>query len=170
MLLDLIDLTKLRRAIIYALLFLVLFVLQDLIVSHMKIFGVRALIVPAAVVAIGLHDGGAWGGFTGLAAGFFCDMGYSEQTVLFTVLFAVLGFFCGVLGKYLLHRGFVSYIVLAAAALAVITFCQMFRFLFFAETETAYVYQVGLIQFLYSLVWAVPVYFPCRSIAARFNL
>lgn len=167
MLLDLIDLSKLRRAIIYALLFLVLFVLQDLIVSHITVMGVRALLVPAAVVAIGLYDGGAWGGFAGLFAGLFCDMGYSEQTVLFTVLFAAIGFFCGVLGKYLLHRGFVSYLALALVSLALITLCQMFRFLFFTDTLADAVYRTGLIQLLYSLAWAVPIYFPCRSIASR---
>lgn len=167
MLLDLIDLSKLRRGIIYSLLFIVLFVLQDLIVSHITVLGVRALLIPAAVVGIGLFDGGAWGGFAGLAAGFFCDMGCSEQTVLFTILFAAVGFFCGVLGKYLLHKGFVSYLVLTFLAMAIITFCQMARFLFFTDTDAAAVCRVGLIQVLYSLAWAVPIYFPCRSIASR---
>ena len=167
MLLDLIDLSKLRRAIIYALLFLVLFVLQDLVISHITVFGVRALLVPAAVVAVGLLDGGAWGGFAGLAAGYFCDMGMSEQTVLFTILLSGIGFFCGVLGKYLLHKGFVSYVVLSLISLAIITYCQMARFLFFTDTDAMTVYRTGLIQVLYSLAWALPIYLPCRSIAAR---
>ena len=167
MLLDLINLSKLRRAIVYALLFLVLFVLQDLVISHMRIQGVRALLLPAAVTAVGLLDGGEWGGFTGLAAGFFCDRGYSEQSVMFTILFAAIGFFCGVLGKYMLRKGFVSYMVLSLIALAVITFCQMFRFLFFTDTDPAAVYRIGLIQLAYSLAWAVPIYFPCRTIASR---
>lgn len=167
MLLDLINFQKLRRAVIYALLMLALFVLQDLVISHITILGVRAMLIPAAVVAIGLMDGGMWGGFVGLAAGFFCDMGYAEQTILFTVLFAAVGFFCGVLGKYLLHKGFVSYIVLFLLCMALITLCQMARFLFFTDTDAAAVYRTGLIQLLYSLVWAVPVYFPCRTIASR---
>ena len=167
MLLDLINLSKLRRAVIYALLLVVLFVLQDLIISHITVFGVRALLIPSAVVAIGLFDGGGWGGFVGLAAGFFCDMGFSEQTVLFTILFAGIGFFCGVLGKYLFHKGFLSYLTLTLLSLAIITFCQMFRFLFFTGTDSAAVLQTGLTQLVYSLVWAIPVYFPCKSIADR---
>ena len=167
MLLDLIDLSKLRRAIVYALLFLVLFVLQDLLVSHIRVMGVRALFVPAAVAAIGLLDGGGWGGFVGLAVGFFSDMGCADQTVLFTVLYPFLGFFSGVLGQYLLRRGFLSYMALSAVCLAIITFCQMFRFLFFTDTDPAAVYRIGLIQVLYSLAWSVPVYFPCRAIAVR---
>ena len=165
MLYDLIDLTKLRRAILYALLLAVLFIVQDLILSHIAVLGVRALLIPAAAVAVGLFDGGLWGGLVGLAAGFFCDMGYAENIVLFTVLFACIGFFSGVLGKYLFRKGFLSYIVLCAAALAVVTFCQMFRFLFFTDTDAAAVWRTGFIQLLWSLPWAVPVYFPCKSIA-----
>ena len=93
MLLDLIDFSKLRRAIIYALMMLVLFVLQDLLISRIALFGVRAMLIPAAVVAIGLFDGGLWGGFTGLFAGYFMDMGYSENVILFMLLFAAAGFF-----------------------------------------------------------------------------
>lgn len=165
MLYDLIDLTKLRRAILYALLLFVLFLLQDHILSHITILGVRAMLVPAAVVAVGLWDGGLWGGLFGLAAGYFCDMGYVEHTVFFTVLLPAFGFFAGALGQFLLHRGMVSYLVLAAVALAILTFCQMFRFLFFAGTDTGAVWRTGIIQLLWSLPWAVPVYYPCRSIA-----
>lgn len=167
MLLDLIDFSKLRRAIIYALMMLVLFVLQDLLISRIALFGVRAMLVPAAIVAIGLFDGGLWGGFTGLFAGYFMDMGYSENVILFMVLFAAAGFFAGVLGKYLFHRGFVSYIVLTAVVLAIVTLCQMFRFLFLTDTNVWAVWRTGLLQLLWSLVWAVPVYFPCKSIAER---
>ena len=165
MLLDLIDLSRLRRAIVYTLLFIVLFVLQDLLVSHVRILGVRAMLVPAGVVAVGLLDDGTWGGFAGLAAGFFSDLGCSEQTVLFTVLFTAIGFFCGVLGKYLLRRGMISYLVLVLLSMALITACQMFRFLFFTNTAPQAVYRTGIIQVLYSTVWAVPVYFPCRAAA-----
>ncbi len=167
MLYDLIDLSKLRRAILYALLMAVLFLIQDMILSHIPLLGVRPLLIPAAIVAIGLFDGGLWGGFVGLIAGYFCDMGYADHVVLFTILLASIGFFSGVLGQFLFHKGFVSYAVLAVAALAIVTFCQMFRFLFFTDTDTAAVLRVGLIQLLWSLPWAVPIYFPCKSIAGR---
>ena len=167
MLFDLIDLSKLRRAVIYALLMLVLFAVQDLLVARITIQGVHALFIPAAVIAVGLFDGGLWGGFLGLAVGFFADMGYPEHVCMFTVLFAAAGFFAGVLGKYLLHKGFFSYITLFILMLAVITFCQMFRFLFFTDTDSRAVLRTGLIQLLWSIPWAVPVYFPCKSIADR---
>ncbi len=167
-LIDLIDLSRLRRSIVYGLVLLGLFILQALFVSKLPLLGVRAMLVPAFVVAVGLWEGGLWGGLVGLAAGYFMDLGYSEQTVLFTVLFPMLGFFSGMLGKYLLHKGFVSFITLALCGLCVITFCQMFRFLFIADTVSRWaVWRTGIIQVLWSIVWSIPVYFPIRRIASK---
>lgn len=167
MLLDLIDLSKLRRAIVYAVTLAIVFAVQDLLAARLPLWGVRPMMIPAAVVAIGLYEGGLWGGFLGLAAGFFYDMGYIEQSVLFTILLTAVGFFAGVLGKYLLHKGFVSYMALVLAAMVLITVAQMIPFLFFTETRDAAVWRTGLIQILWSLPWAVPIFFPCRAIAAR---
>jgi hypothetical protein len=167
MFLDLIDLSKLRRAMVYGLVLAVLFVLQDLIVARITIRGVSAMLVPGAVVAVGLFEGGVWGGFVGLAAGYFMDLGYTEQQILFTVLFPLVGFFSGVLGKYWLNRGMVSYVALFLVMMAIITGCQMFPFLFFTDTNNWAVCRTGLIQLFWSLVWAVPIYFPIKSIAGR---
>ena len=180
MLLDLIDLSKLRRAIVYGLLLSAVFILQDLIVSQVPLLGVRAMMVPAAVVAVGLFEGGVWGGFLGLAAGYFTDMGCTDHVVLFTILLPALGFFIGVLGKYMLQKGIVSYLVMMFLALAFIAFCQMFRTLFLSGSDAAafreayfsgrfvwLVIRTGAIQTAWSLVWSVPVYFPCKLIAAH---
>ena len=179
MLLDLIDLSKLRRAIVYGLLLGGVLILQNLIVFRFTLFGIHAMMVPAMVVAVGLFEGGVWGGFVGLAAGYFTDLGYTDHVVLFTILLPALGFFIGALGKYMLQKGFVSYLVMTFAALALVAFCQMFRTLFLsgsdAETFRRLYYhgryiwivlRTGLLQTLWSLVWAVPVYFPCKIIAA----
>lgn len=167
MLLDLIDLSKLRRAIVYALVLVVVFIVQDLLAARIPLWGVRPMLIPAAVVAIGLFEGGSWGGFIGLAAGYFFDFGYIEQTVLFTIFLTVIGFFSGALGKYLLYKGFVSYMALVLAAMILITAAQMFSFLFFTDTNAWAVWRTGIVQILWSLPWAVPIYFPCRNIASR---
>ena len=168
MLLDLIDLSKLRRAIAYGLMLTVLFAVQNLVAVHIPLLGVRAMLVPAAVVGVGL------------AAGIFSDIAYADHLILFTVLLPTAGFFAGVLGKYMLHKGFVSYLVLGALTLSAVALCQMVPFLFFLDEETKAfravllgagggwpVWRTGLIQTGYSLVWAMPLYVPCKLIAAR---
>lgn len=180
MLLDLIDLSKLRRAIVYGLLLAAVLVIQNQIVSRLPVFGVRAMLVPALVVAVALFEGGVWGGLLGLAAGYFVDFSFVSPVVMFTVLLSAAGFFAGVLGKYMLHRGFVSYLVLLALTLGVVAFCQMFPFLFLADEDARAfhalyiagsaagpVLRTGLIQIVWSLILSLPLYFPCKIIAAR---
>ena len=180
MLLDLIDLSKLRRAIVYTLLLSVVFILQNLILSPIAPFGVKPLLIPATVAAVGLFEGGVWGGFVGLAAGYFTDMAIAEHVVLFTILMPAVGFFAGVLGKYMLHRGFMSFVTLALLALILTALCQMFRFLFLAGDDARQflhlylpgrenwpVWRMGILQTVFSLVWSMPLYFPCKLIAAR---
>ncbi len=180
MLLDLIDLSKVRRTIIYGFFLALVFILQDLIVFHVPLLGVRPMLIPAAVTAIGLFEGGVWGGALGLAAGYFADRDCANYVVLYTVLLPTVGFFAGVLGKYMLHKGFVSFLVLTLLTLAVITFCQMFRFLFLTGEDARQflalyldgprswpVLRTGLIQVGWSLIWSVPLYFPCKFISAR---
>ena len=166
MLLDLINVRKLRRALVYVLLLAGVFLVQDTLVSRITILGIKAMLVPSVVVAVGLYEGASWGGFVGMGAGYFMDLGYSENVVLFMILFACLGFASGVLGKYFMRRGLLPFLALAAACLLVITFCQMLPFLF-TDTNKWIVLRTGLIQLLWSLPWAIPVYYPCRAIAAR---
>ena len=180
MLLDLIDLSKLRRAIVYGFLLAAAFILQNLIFNRIALFGIKPLLIPSVVVGVGLFEGGVWGGFIGLAAGYFADMATAGHVVLFTVLLPTVGFFTGVLGKYMLHRGLMSYVTLCLLTLALAAFCQMFRFLFFVgEDAMAFlrlylpgrelwpVWRTGLLQTAISLFWALPIYIPCKYIAAR---
>ena len=170
MLLDLIDLSKLRRSIAYGLMLVVLFVLQDMVLVRIPVLGVRPMLVPSAVVAVGLFEGGLWGGMVGLVAGIFSDIAYANSVALFTVL----------LRKYMLHKGLVSFIALSLLTLAVIALCQMFPFLFFLDEDVRAfraallgsggdwpVWRTGLIQVLYSLILGMIVYVPCKLIASR---
>ena len=167
MLLDLINLAKLRRAVIHALLLAVLFLIQNLLGAYVTPLGVGAMFIPAAVVCVALFEGGVWGAMFGLAAGYFADMGFAENTVLFTVLFAVIGYLTGVFGKYVLRRAFITALVLSAAALVLTAFCQMFPFLFFSGTKIGAVLKTGALQVLWSLPFVPLIYYPCRSIAGH---
>ncbi len=166
MIFDLIDLAKLRRAFVYALLLLVLFLLQNVLFANLAIAGVRAMFVPISVVCVALFEGGVWGALYGLAAGFFLDMGMPDSTVLFLILLPVIGFFCGALCHYVLRRGFLTALVLSAGTLLLTALCQMFPFLF-SGTKVWAVIGTGLLQVLWSLPFILIIYYPCRAIAQR---
>ena len=166
MLLDLIDLARLRRALIYLLLLLVLYFVQDLLLARVALWGVHALFIPAAVVCVGLFEGGVWGALFGLAAGYFTDMGLPDSVVTFTLLFPVFGFFTGVFGKYVLRKALITALVLSAAAFTLTAAVQAFPF-FFTGTRIFPIIKTAVLQVLWSLPFVFAIYYPCRSIAGR---
>ena len=66
---------KTRRGVLYALYLIGALLVQNVILSHVALFGVRAMFLPALVVAAALFEGGWGGGLFGLAAGILSDRG-----------------------------------------------------------------------------------------------
>ena len=114
---DLINLKQIRRALLYALCLFVTLNLQHAVFGQIELLGVKAMFVPVLVVAIGLFEGGFWGGMFGLLAGLFCDMATSDTTVFYTVVLAAEGFLAGLLTAVYINRRFYSYMILSLAAL-----------------------------------------------------
>lgn len=168
MLYDLINLEKLRRACVYALMLVILLLLQNVLLSNIAPLGVRAAFVPVSVVCVGLFEGSVWGAMYGLAAGYFMDMGQSETTVLFMLVLVVCGYFTGLLCRYELRRGLVTALVLSFCVLVICAACQMLPFLVFTETvRPGVVIATGVLQVLWSLPFTFLIYYPCRYIAGR---
>ena len=117
---------KTRRGVLYALYLIGALLVQNVILSHVALFGVRAMFLPALVVAAALFEGGWGGGLFGLAAGILSDLFFGSQSVLFTVLFPVMGFIAGFLGDFYLNKRLFTYCILGAAALFLAAFAQMF--------------------------------------------
>lgn len=165
--LDLIDLKKIRRALLYALCVIVTLGLQNMLFCQVELLGVHALFVPVIVVAIGLFEGGVWGCLFGLAAGYFCDMSFSANTALFLVLFAVLGFLSGLLAQFFINRRFYSYMIVAVLALFITPICQIVPLWLFFGTPLGELMPTVCLQTLWSVPFAVPAYFAVKAIAEK---
>jgi len=165
MLLDIINIVKVRRAIVYfGVLLLVLFV-QNVVLSRIAILGVHALIVPIAIVAVGFFEGGVWGGIFGLVMGLFCDMTLNDTKVLLTVVFPLIGFVSGAIATFFVNKRFFSFFFVCLAALVLTAFCQMFRFIAIADTNILPVFVTAGLQTLWSLPFTFALYYPCRSLS-----
>lgn len=147
------------KVIKYTVMLLVLFVLQSMVFSRLRIMGIAPLILPVAVVAVALLEDATWSGAFGIAAGVFCDVSYSESMVFFTVLLPIMGIALGLLSEYFLTRGLLSYLLCCVLSLAAIAFFQMFAFLVFQDVNPQALLKTALLQSLYSLILAVPVYY-----------
>ena len=160
------DTTKNRifRIVIHALVLFLLYVLQVMIFSRLRIFNVAPLLLPLAVVGVGLFEGPSWGGFFGLAAGVLLDSVFFDATILFTLTLTAAGMGVGLLSTYLLSRGFPSYGLCCAATLMLIAFFQLFPHLVFHGAPPPALFFVALVQTLYSLLFVVPLYFLARAV------
>lgn len=165
MLLELINLAKLRKAFIYAGIVLLVLMIQTLLLSHIAILKASPMIIPIVVVAVGFFEGGVWGGVYGLALGLICDMTLNEPGVMMTVLFPIIGFFSGALSMFVMSRRLMPFFCVCACALLMTAICQMFRFIAFTETDFVVVILTGAFQTLWSLPFIFAIFYPCRAVS-----
>lgn len=169
MFVDLFHTKKLRLALIYLAFLILVQFMQDTVLARFAVFGVKTLFVPAAVTAVGFHEGGFRGGLYGLLAGVLCDMTYSENTVLFTMLFPALGFASGLAADFMMNRSYLAYLFAAAACLLVTGCVQMIRVLLIQPGAIFYCLMIVVGQMLVSMPIAALLYFPVEQIASRFE-
>lgn len=167
MLLDVINIEKVRRGIIYAAIMLIVLTVQELLLSRITIFGVRAMIVPIFPVAVGLLQGGMWGMGFGLACGLLCDAMFAENLVLFTMIFPVIGFLATAAERFLVSRELVSFFALSLVALFFTAFAQLVKTFIFFDASILPMLRVAVLQTLYSLPFVFILYYPCRALSQR---
>ena len=121
--------------------------------------GVAPMVLPAAVVAVGMFEGASWGAIFGLVLGIFADMDYVENTVMFTLLLPALAFFAGFVSQFFINRRFFAYMGAAFAACLITAVVQMLGTTASDGWSASMLVTVAL-QTLWSLPPAVLVYFP----------
>jgi len=166
---DLIDRKKVRRALAWALYMLAVLLVQNMIFSRITVLGVRAMFLPAAVAACGMFEGGTAGAVFGLFMGFFADMSFPENTVLFTALFALLGFFAGFAADFFLNRKFWPYMAASLVALLVTALFQMLGPVIFSGAAAGPLLKTAGLQVLWSLPVSALIYPIARSMSLRLD-
>ncbi|MBE6997891.1 MAG: hypothetical protein E7427_06950 [Ruminococcaceae bacterium] len=165
--LELINLRKARKAIGYLLCIVVALWLQTMVLSRLTLLGVKAFFLPAFIVAIGMWEGGAWGGALGLAAGVGCTLSMAGSPVLFVVLLPAFGFLSGLLADFIINRRFVSYMLLAVLALLLTAFLQALPLWLFHGAQPRGLFTVAALQAAWSVPFAVPTYFIAKRLAGH---
>lgn len=143
----------------YAVFLLLTLVLQNMVFPQIRPLGVCPMVLPAAVIAVGMFEGASWGAIFGLALGIFADMDYVENTVLFTLLLPALAFFAGFVSQFFINRRFFAYMGAAFAACLITAVVQMVGTAASDGWSASMLVTVAL-QTLWSLPPAVLVYFP----------
>jgi hypothetical protein len=165
MLLDIINIEKVRKAIVYCGVILAVLFVQNIILARIPIMGVRAFIAPIIVVAIGFFEGGVWGGVFGLIMGVSCDMSLNDSNVVLTVFFPIVGFAAGSLAMFSVNKRFFSFFFVSLAALVLTAACQMFKFIAIADANLLPVLITAGLQTLWSIPFTFAIYYPCRALS-----
>ena len=166
---DLIDAKKARRVLAYAILLFAALLVQNTVFSRIEFLHIKALFLPAVCVAVGMFEGGVGGAMFGLFMGFFGDMSYAENTVMFTALFPIIGFFAGFAETFFLNRRFWPFMAASLAALLFTGLCQAITAAIISGESLGGMLGTAGLQ----TVWSLPpaaVFFPIvRKMSARLD-
>ena len=146
-----------KRVLRYALYIFLCLIVQTMLLSRTRIAGICPYVLPAAAVAMGMFEGPAAGVLYSLVLGYFADMAFVENTVLFTVLFPALAFGTGFVAQFFINRRFFAFMGAAALGLLITALAQMIH----TSTSDGFsgaMIQTVVLQTLWSLPLAVLTY------------
>lgn len=141
---------------------LVLYLLQGVVFSRLRPWGVAPLLLPVAVCGAGLFSGRVYGCAFGILAGMLCDLSFNQPAILFTLLLAILGLSIGAMAETVLLEGPLAYGLVCLVSLALCAFVQTARLFFIDGAAPGFLLDTALRQTLVSLLFAVPLYFPAK--------
>ena len=154
---------KLRVILEYAVYMMLVMLLQSLLFSKISIFGAKGFIIPAAAVAAGIYLGGVRGAVLGIFLGLFTDMAFPETTVLFTVLFPMIGFGAGFASEFYINKSFFAFMIFSTAAILLTGLVQLAAALISGGTEIVAGLVTVLLQTLLSILPLMLLYLPFRN-------
>ena len=160
------DLNRIVRSLAYVLELLVLFMLQETPGLLPHIYGARpVLVLPAAAVMAMFEDENRAMDF-GVAAGLFCDFGYSGVLGFHALVMGVLCFFVSVLVKAFLQVNPVTAVLTGFLVLGLAFGAQWLFFYYFRYSSPGYALRMHYLpKYLYTLIFVPLLYLLNRALA-----
>lgn len=143
---------------IYSLYLLPVWVLDAFLLGRWPLLGVHPVLLPVAVAAVAVMEGGTAGAGFGLGTGLLWAMGYPSVGGGMVLFLTLAGLFAGVAAQYVLTQGFSGCLVCAAGVLAALEGLRLGWGLFTQAAPMAILLEVAGKEFLWTLVWTPLIY------------
>ena len=161
----------LLRWALYALFAAVIFLLQEYLFAHLKIFGVRPMFAAALTASVALFEGAFSGAVFGTALGFAVGLTVSGTEGFFAFAYMASGFLCGAFCEYMFDKKLAAALLWSFMINIAATAGYFFFYLFIPGHAGGMEFlRVGIPEILYSTAVTPLVYFFVQKIARRLNI
>lgn len=148
----------LRKWCAYALALIPVWLLDAYVLSRWTFFGVSALLLPVAVIAVGTLEGVTGGMGFGLGAGLLWATVYPGGQGHRVLLLTAVGLAAGALAQYVLSRTFLGCFVASAAILAVLEGGHAAAVSLSGGGAPGALLRICGLQFVWSMCWMPLIY------------
>lgn len=153
------DPNRIIRSLAYVLELLVLFMLQETPGLLPPVYGARPVLVLPAAAAIAMFEDETRAMAFGVAAGLFCDFGYSGVLGFHAMMMAVLCFGLSLLVKAFLQVNPVTAVLSGIVVLGLAFGAQWLFFYFFHYSSPGYALRIHYLpKYLYTLIFVPLLY------------
>ncbi len=146
----------------YAVYMLLVMLLQSVLFSRISIFGAKGLHIPAAAVAAGIYLGGVRGAVFEFSSDFSPIWPFPKTTVLFTILFPMIGFGAGFASEFYINKSFFAFMIFSVAAILLCGIVQLIHALVGGGTELTAGLITVLLQTVLSVLPVMLLYLPFK--------
>ena len=158
---------SIHKWLIYALALLPIWILDGMILPRYPLMGVTPMLLPAAVAAVAVLEGGFAGPGFGLAVGLLWELAYPGGFGLLVVAMALAGMTIGIVSQYALRQGLPACLLCTGCILAGIDGLRMLKGLITNSAGVTAMLQVAVPEVLLSLAWTPVVWFLFHAVFRR---
>ena len=140
---------------------------EDLLFSRWSVFGVTPLLLPLAIVTVGVLEGAPGGAGFGLGIGLWWVAALPGTHAGVLILGSLIGLISGLISQYRLKQSFVGCLFCSVLSLAFLAALRLARLCLLAGHSPLPLFRIAGLELLVSLVFAIPVYFLFRLVYDR---
>ncbi|GHU36382.1 hypothetical protein FACS1894105_06630 [Clostridia bacterium] len=161
----------LLKSAVYALLYIICLVLETNIFARLRVFGCQPNLIVILVVACAVHESERYSAVFGLIAGILTDSAAGAPYFFSGIIYMLTGYVIGYLTRTSFTKSLASMAMLTLPAVALREIVNLFYLIaVWSEFEILpALYKYILPETVYTVVFAVPIYFGVKYTAGRIN-